>query len=278
MKKKKAPAVHSTAQLIPVKALKPNSWNPNVMDDSMLTSLMYGIRTDGFMGAVLVQKGTNVIIDGEHRWIAARKLGMKKVPVIYLAVSDVKAKELTISLNSKRGYFDDAKLETLVQDIAEVTEASRAELTLALGFTGSEIDAMLHDAQTEAEQELADVMEDEEPAGGGGGSGKDQPDLEDEEEFEEEEEEAEPPEAIAEEGESPNYKPEYPEEKPPKDGKVPMTFYAPSKEEYARMEVLFGTGKKGSFDFAELQKIVKGYHKAYPGKAKAYKKKIAALG
>jgi hypothetical protein len=60
------------------------------------------------------------IVDGEHRWRAAKRIGLKKVPVHYLEESDAEAKMDTVAFNRFRGDFDMFKL-------ADVFERLRGE-------------------------------------------------------------------------------------------------------------------------------------------------------
>jgi len=255
------PKVYSTAKPVPVGSLKPNKWNPNVMSPDMLASLMVGMQRDGFIGALLVQKGKGVIIDGEHRWICAKRLGMKSVPAIELAVDDAKAKELTIALNQKRGYFDEEKLAALVQEIAEASNLPRKELQVVLGLTGKEIDIILDDISSEAEKEVANALENE------GGKAKGLPKPKSRSADLTGGDEDDPPEALAEEGESPNYEKGQegeevvgdgnPEDKP---GNFPITFYAPTLRQYEEMRLFFLNGKDGVLDFSKLQEVVDTFH------------------
>jgi len=58
------------------------------------------------------------IIDGEHRWKAAKQLGYEKVPCWDLGpVDDETAKQLTIVLNETRGQPDDSRLKNLLDDL-----------------------------------------------------------------------------------------------------------------------------------------------------------------
>lgn len=60
------------------------------------------------------------IIDGEHRWKAARELGYTELPVWDLGdVSDAVAKQLTIVLNETKGTPDPGMLGALLMDLLE---------------------------------------------------------------------------------------------------------------------------------------------------------------
>jgi ParB-like chromosome segregation protein Spo0J len=128
--------------------LKPNGWNPNVVTPEKMVSIEYGFRTDGWLvsQALLVWrkdetgKVQNVIIDGEHRWKAARSVGLAEGPVVFLdGVSEVDAKSLTIKLNQKRGEWDEDALAALLREV----QGSSEDLGLDFGFDGGELERLL---------------------------------------------------------------------------------------------------------------------------------------
>jgi hypothetical protein len=61
------------------------------------------------------------IIGGEHRWIAAKKIGLKEIPVINLGpISDEKAKEISVIDNARYGTDDTLALADLLKSIGDV--------------------------------------------------------------------------------------------------------------------------------------------------------------
>ena len=84
--------------------IKPNNYNPNFMPPVLFSSLTDGIKNNKFFGAIIVNK-SGIIIDGEHRYLALKKLGAKKIPCIIEDVSDDQAKILTIRINRERGFL-----------------------------------------------------------------------------------------------------------------------------------------------------------------------------
>lgn len=87
------------------------------------------IRANGFYGAIYVQKSTGRIVVGEHRWRAAKELGYKKVPVIYLEVGDKEAKKIMLADNrtSDVAGWDEAGLAKMLEEYNALGE---------LGHTG----------------------------------------------------------------------------------------------------------------------------------------------
>jgi len=87
-----------------IKDVKPNNYNPNYMPSKIFDSLKDGIQQNKFYGTIIINKN-GIIIDGEHRYHALKKLGAKKVPCIVEDVDNDKAKILTVRINRERGYL-----------------------------------------------------------------------------------------------------------------------------------------------------------------------------
>lgn len=104
---------------VPVGTLHANPWNPNVVGDDLARAISESVDAFGFIDPVLVRpiRGGYEIIDGEHRWLAARKNGNTHVDVIVRELSDEDAKKLTIILN-EHGTPDVLKLGNLLADLA----------------------------------------------------------------------------------------------------------------------------------------------------------------
>lgn len=93
--------------------IKPNNYNPNYMPNNIFDSLKDDIKQNKFFGAIIVnKKGT--IIDGEHRYLALKKLGAKKIPCIVENVDDDKAKILTVRINRERGFLTPVETGTVL--------------------------------------------------------------------------------------------------------------------------------------------------------------------
>lgn len=60
-----------TDELAEANSIRPNKYNPNRQSDDEFLLLIKSIVADGFTDAVLINKATREIIDGEHRWTAA---------------------------------------------------------------------------------------------------------------------------------------------------------------------------------------------------------------
>jgi len=108
-------------EMVPTKRLKPNRYNPNRMTDGQVAALERAIAMEGFCGVVLVNKTPKglTIVDGEHRWRAAKKVGLKEVPCLIGDFSEEQAKALTIKLNQIHGNWQAAELVSLLESLDE---------------------------------------------------------------------------------------------------------------------------------------------------------------
>lgn len=63
--------------------LIPHPKNNNKHSEDQIARLVKLIEYQGFRNPLVVQKGTNLVVAGHGRLLAAQKIGMKKVPVTY---------------------------------------------------------------------------------------------------------------------------------------------------------------------------------------------------
>lgn len=125
--------------------LKPNPWNPNSMTKEVMDAEKASIKKFGFVDPITVResgKGYEVI-DGEHRWRAAKELKLKEVPVINMGiVKDEVAKQLTIVLNETRGKAKAKELAQLIQELGQGGMALE-DLAMVTPFTQDDLKIMV---------------------------------------------------------------------------------------------------------------------------------------
>lgn len=128
-----------SAETLPLDWLVPNAWNPNKMTESMFEKELNSIKEFGFVDPITVRQLSAElyeIIDGEHRWRAAGRLGMTAVPcTIVRGLCDQQVKKLTPILNGLRGEPDPAKLSDLLRDLlaSETTESLLRTMPFEVG-------------------------------------------------------------------------------------------------------------------------------------------------
>lgn len=107
-------------RMLAVSRIAPNAWNPNEQSPEVFSKEIQSIRKHGFVVPLVVRPDGDdwAIIDGEHRWRAAKQLGITEVPVYDVGpIPDAAAKELTVLLNELRGEPNPRKLSGLLRDL-----------------------------------------------------------------------------------------------------------------------------------------------------------------
>lgn len=110
--------------------------------------LVRSIETFGLVEPLVVRRSDHLMIGGHQRLEAAKALGMAKVPVVFVEVSDEQAKALNLALNRIQGEWDLPKLGELLDELRELPDF---DVSLS-GFDGPEIDELL--AELEHQQPL----------------------------------------------------------------------------------------------------------------------------
>lgn len=109
----------------------------------VIIGIKESIRINGFAGSLLVQKSTNRIIAGNHRFQAWQELSRenperygKTIPVTYLDVNDKRATKLNLADNKTA---DDASWdnEALLAQLVEITESDNL---MGTGFADDDIE------------------------------------------------------------------------------------------------------------------------------------------
>ena len=105
------------------------------------------IRTFGFVSPVIVRcigEDAYQIIDGEHRWKAAKQLGYLFIQVWNLGtIADATAKQLTIVLNETKGHADPLALRELLTDLMTIESISMDDLLDVMPFPPERFEGLL---------------------------------------------------------------------------------------------------------------------------------------
>jgi len=88
---------------VPVDELETDGDNPNSMPEDRFELLADRIEQRGWVGNAIVTDTDGLIADGEHRWRAAREVGLSEVPVKQYDVSDAERRLLRQELNKIEG-------------------------------------------------------------------------------------------------------------------------------------------------------------------------------
>lgn len=86
-------------------AITPNSYNPNRQNEHEFRLLCKSMEEDGFTQPVIVG-ADGAIVDGEHRWRAAKELGLTAIPIVRVPMDAAQARVATLRHNRARGSED----------------------------------------------------------------------------------------------------------------------------------------------------------------------------
>lgn len=160
-----------TVEYRPLTDLKPNPWNPNRQSDHDFELLLRSMEEDGFTQPVVcvvlteedmkddrianaqwLQVGDTMIVDGEHRWRAADRLGYEQIAVVIAPMNAVQARIATLRHNRARGSEDIEMATDVLRDL-EALGAKEWGLD-SLGMDEMEWDRLIEDIS--APEALAD--------------------------------------------------------------------------------------------------------------------------
>lgn len=91
---------------VDIDELKTDGQNPNSMKPDMFEFLKDRIRERGWVGNHILTNTDGVIADGEHRWRAARDMGLEEVPVKKLDITDSERRLIRQEMNKIHGFHD----------------------------------------------------------------------------------------------------------------------------------------------------------------------------
>lgn len=125
---------------IKIEDITPNPWNPNEMTEAVFHHLKKEYKRIGYIQPVVVRpnKGKFEVIDGEHRYKAAKEFGLKSIKCVVVEMDDNQAKITTINMNKIKGTDNPLKLYNLIQSLQE--DIKIEDLSTTINIPKSEID------------------------------------------------------------------------------------------------------------------------------------------
>ena len=136
---------------VPIDDLRPDAANPRRIGDEEMESLTRSIRQFGLVDPIIARREDKTVIGGHQRLVAARRLGHKSVPVIYVDLPAEQARLLNLALNKIAGSWDETLLARL---LADLRQAPGVDMSLS-GFGEDEMAKLLRslDAREKREKE-----------------------------------------------------------------------------------------------------------------------------
>lgn len=114
-----------------------------------LLSLSASLRDFGFIIPIVIQKSTNIVIDGNERVLIAKN--QKKVseivgtecPVVSIDCDSMEAQMLHLRLNRSRGNLLAKPMSTIIRNLVQSKKYSKSDLTALLQMKNDEIQLLL---------------------------------------------------------------------------------------------------------------------------------------
>lgn len=108
-------------ELVSISKLKPHPKNPR---RGVVSVIQESIDANGFYGALVVQKSTNYILVGNHRFKAARETGITELPVVFIDVDDERATKILLADNraNDKAEYDDKELADLLSSLSNTSD------------------------------------------------------------------------------------------------------------------------------------------------------------
>ena len=144
-----SPSIQLPLEYLPIDDLRPDPGNPRRISDEELEALTRSIREFGFVTPVVARREDNVVIGGHQRLLAARRLGIKTVPVILVDLTADQAHLLNLALNRISGNWDQELLARLLADLNNIPDV---DLSLS-GFSDDELQKHLKSLESREKRE-----------------------------------------------------------------------------------------------------------------------------
>ena len=144
-----------TIKQVSISILKESKYNPRKLTAQQEKDLTESIKKFGLVDPLIVNKyktRKNIIIGGHQRFKIAKKLGYKKVPVVYVSLTLTQEKVFNLRLNKNTGEWD-----------WELLKEFDIEILLDVGFDDNDLNN-IWDEQLEIEDDNFDIEKEIEKA------------------------------------------------------------------------------------------------------------------
>ena len=140
---------------LPIRDLRPDPANPRRISDEELESLTRSIREFGLIDPIIARREDKVVIGGHQRLLAARKIGLKQVPVVLVDLPEEQAHLLNLALNKISGTWDQ---ELLARLLGELKDLPDVDITLT-GFSEDELQKHLKSLESREKRERLETFD-----------------------------------------------------------------------------------------------------------------------
>jgi len=109
---------------VPIDSIFPNDFNPNELDEAKFKSLVDNISKNGQQYPIIINSD-GMIIDGEQRWKALKRLGFKEVEVEVRDLDRIGCMTLNYQLNKDRGTLNPFKEAEMFKELLDKGYSTR---------------------------------------------------------------------------------------------------------------------------------------------------------
>lgn len=137
---------HTEVKELPTEALQAHRNNVRTHPTKQIRELARSIQQFGFTVPVIVDE-QNVILAGHGRWLAARELGLKSIPVVVVSgLSEAERRAYLLADNrlAEKAGWDRATLAVELSSLSPLLEEAGLDISLT-GFEPAEIDSLMSD-------------------------------------------------------------------------------------------------------------------------------------
>jgi ParB-like chromosome segregation protein Spo0J len=122
-----------TIEYVPMEKLDTYPGNPRLGDVDAIADSM---DENGIFDAIVVQRSTGYVLDGNHRYLAMQQMGEERAPVIFVDVDDERAKRIVLVANKTNddSTYDEGALASLLQSLPDLD---------GTGYTDDELSDLL---------------------------------------------------------------------------------------------------------------------------------------
>lgn len=127
-----------TSDMLDINKLKPNREQPRkYFDENSLMELSESIKEHGIIQPILITREKQgqdyVIVAGERRWRAAKRAGLKEVPVVEMSLSDKETMEISLIENIQRQDLNSIEEAQAYKKLSDDFDMTQEEISRKVG-------------------------------------------------------------------------------------------------------------------------------------------------
>jgi len=148
-------------EMISIDKVKEADYNPRNLDNHAKQGLIQSIKEFGLQQPLIINETTGNLVSGHQRLTVCKELGIEKVPVIYVNLTETKEKAFNITLNNKHieGVFN----EHLNELLNEIQQELGDEFIFNLNLDEVLKDIEITPIEDESDNEPEEPEEDKDP-------------------------------------------------------------------------------------------------------------------